>query len=153
MIIFGLLFSLLSTAVPIILVVWAVRHFGNRGGGQRNDARSVRRFFQYLLLFGLLIVAAVGLSELLGLPFQQTTLAGDNSSAVARALTFTVFGIPMFLLLAAWSRRHLQRDPDEAQSVGWAFYLTVAPLTALIVAMLRCTTSARRCRRARRSTG
>ena len=135
MIIFGLLFSLLSIAVPIVLVVWAARHFGNRGGGQRNDARSVRRFFQYLLLFGLLIVAAVGLSELLELPFQQATLAGDNSSAVARALTFTVFGIPMFLLLAAWSRRHLQRDPDEAQSVGWAFYLTVAPLTALIVAM------------------
>src|SRR5450830_1724658 len=114
---------------------WAVRHLGNRTGGQRNDARSVRRFFQYLLLFGLLIVAAVGLSELLGLPFQEAALAGDDRSALARALTFTVFGIPMFLLLAASSRRHLQRDPDEAASVGWAVYLTVAPLTALVVAM------------------
>lgn len=135
MIIFGVVFALLTIALPIVLVVWAVRHFGNRSGGPRNDARSVRRFFQYLLLFGLLIVAAVGLSELLGLPFQPDTLAGDNSSALARALTFTLFGIPMFLLLASWSRRHLQRDPDEAASTGWAFYLTAAPLTALVVAM------------------
>lgn len=134
-IIFGLVFALLTIALPIALVVWAVRHFGSRSGGQRNDARSVRRFFQYLLLFGLLIVAAVGLSELLGLPFQMATFAGDSSSEVARALTFTVFGIPMFLLLAASSRRQLQRDPDEAASVGWAVYLTVTPVTALVVAM------------------
>jgi hypothetical protein len=135
MIIFGVLSSLLSIALPIVLVVWAVRHFGNRTGAQRTDARSVRRFFQYLLLFGLLIVAAVGLSELLGLPFQERALAGDDRTALALALTFSLFGIPMFVLLATWSRRHLRQDPDEVQSVGWAFYLTVAPLTALVVAM------------------
>ena len=42
----------------------------------------------------------------------------------------------MFALLAVWSRRRLQQDPDEARSLGWAFYLTVAPLTALVVAMV-----------------
>ena len=131
----SILVALLTLAVPIALVVWAVRHLGNRSGGQRGDARSVRRFFQYLMLFGLLIVVAVGLSELLGLPFRDAALAGDDRSTLARALTFSLFGIPMFLLLAAWSRRHLTQDPDEAQSVGWAFYLTVAPLTALVVAM------------------
>ncbi|HEX5332276.1 MAG TPA: DUF5671 domain-containing protein [Cellulomonas sp.] len=136
MIIFGVLSSLLSIALPIVLIVWAVRHFGNRAGGQRNDARSVRRFFQYVLLLGLLIIAAAGLSELLGLPFQKAAFAGDNNTALARALTFTVFGIPMLLLLASWSRRHLRQDPDEAASTGWAFYLTVAPLTALVVAMV-----------------
>jgi len=135
MVIVQLLSSLITIGLPIVVVVWAVRHFGNRAGGQRNDARSVRRFFQYLLLFGLLIVAAVGLSELLGLPFQEAALAGDDRSALARALTFSLFGIPMFVLLAAWSRRHLKQDPDEAHSIGWAFYLTVAPLTALVLAM------------------
>ena len=54
MMIFGILSGLLSIALPIALIVWAVRHFGNRTGGPRSDARSVRRFFQYLLLFGLL---------------------------------------------------------------------------------------------------
>ncbi len=131
----GLMFSILSIAVPVVLVVWAVRQFGNRTGSRGTDAHSIRRFFQYLLLYGLMIVAAVGLSDLLGLLFQEPSLAGDDNSALARALTFSVFGIPMFVLLTVWSRRHLKQDPDEARSLGWAFYATVAPLTALVVAM------------------
>ncbi|MCR6494050.1 DUF5671 domain-containing protein [Cellulomonas sp. P24] len=131
----GLLSGLLTLAVPVLLIVWAVRHAGHRTGGPRADAHSVRRFFQYLLLYGLLIVATVGVSDLLGLPLQEQSLAGDDSSLLARALTFVVFGLPMFVLLAAWSRRHLQSDPDEARSLGWAFYATVAPLTAVVVAM------------------
>ncbi len=131
----GLIFSLVTIALPIVLVVWAVRQLGNRTGPRRTDAHSIRRFFQYLLLFGLMVVAAVGLSELLGLVFREPALAGDDRSAVARALTFSVFGIPMFVLLAAWSRRSLRKDPDEARALGWAFYTTLAPLTALVVAM------------------
>jgi len=131
----GLIFSLFSIALPIALVVWAVRQFGNRTGSRGMDAHSVRRFFQYLLLFGLMVVAAVGLSDLLGMLFQKPSLAGDDNSTLARALTFSLFGIPMFVLLAAWSRRRLQQDPDETRSLGWAFYATVAPLTALVVAM------------------
>jgi len=133
--VFGLIFSIFSLVLPIALVVWAVRQFGNRTGSRGMDAHSIRRFFQYLLLFGLMIVAAVGLSDLLGLLFQEASLAGDDRSTQARALTFSVFGTPMFVLLAVWSRRHLQQDPDEAGSLGWAFYATVAPLTALVVAM------------------
>lgn len=132
----GLLSGLLTLAVPVLLVVWAVRHVGNRTGAPRADAHSVRRFFQYLLLYGLLIVATVGLSDLLGLPVEEQSLAGDDSSLLARALTFVVFGLPMFVLLAGWSRRHLQSDPDEARSLGWAFYATVAPLTSVVVAMV-----------------
>jgi len=131
----GLIFSLFSIALPIALVVWAVRQFGSRTGSRGMDAHSIRRFFQYLLLFGLMVVAAVGLSDLLGMLFQKPSLAGDDNSTLARALTFSLFGIPMFVLVAAWSRRRLQQDPDEARSLGWAFYATVAPLTALVVAM------------------
>ncbi|WP_407342677.1 DUF5671 domain-containing protein [Pengzhenrongella phosphoraccumulans] len=133
---FGLIFSILTLVVPIVLVIWAVRRFGGRSGAPGADAHSVRRFFQYLLLYVLMIVAAVGLSELLGLLFSPPALAGDDRTTLARALTFTVFGLPMFALLAVWSRRRLQQDPDEARSLGWAFYLTVAPLTALVVAMV-----------------
>jgi hypothetical protein len=133
--IFGLISSILSLAIPVVLVVWAVRHFGNRTGVPGAGARGVRRFFQYLLLYGLMIVATVGVSDLLGLLVQQPALAGDDRSALARALTFSVFGIPMFVLVAVWSRRRLQQDPDEARSLSWAVYATVAPLTALVVAM------------------
>ena len=67
--------------------------------------------------------------------FQKPSLVGGDNSTLARALTFSLFGIPMFVLLAAWSRRRLQQDPEETRSLGWAFYATVAPLTALVVAM------------------
>ena len=130
----GLISAIFSIVFPVVLVVWAVRQFGNRTGSRGIDAQSVRRFFQYLLLFGLMIVAAVGLSDLLGLLSQEPALAGDDNSTLARALTFSVFGVPMFVLLAVWSRRRL-REPDEESSLGWAFYATVAPLTALVVAM------------------
>lgn len=134
--IFGLISSVLTLVIPIALVIWAVRRFGGRTGTPGADAHSVRRFFQYVLLYALMIVAAVGLAELLGLLVAEPALAGDDGTTLARALTFTVFGLPMFALLAAWSRRRLRQDPDEAASLGWAFYVTVAPLTALIVAMV-----------------
>ena len=40
----GLIFSLFSIALPIALVVWAVRQFGNRKDSRGMDANSVRRF-------------------------------------------------------------------------------------------------------------
>ena len=126
---------LVFTAGPIVLVIWAVRHAGRRQGPRVSDGRSVRRFFQYVLLYGLMIVAASGLADLAGLPFDEPLLAGDDRSVLARALTFSIFGIPMFAAAATWTRRRLRADPDEASSLGWAAYLTVAPLTALLVAM------------------
>lgn len=131
----GAIFSIFTVVVPVVLVIWAVRQFSHRTDSRGIDAHSIRRFFQYLLLYGLMIVAASGLSDLLGLLFREPALAGDDNSTLARALTFSVFGLPMFVLLAAWSRRRLRQDLDEAPSLGWAFYATVAPLTALVVAM------------------
>jgi len=129
------IFSILVQVGLVVLVVLAVRHFGSRTGPRGTDAGTVRRFFQYLLLYGLMVVAAVGLSDLVGLLFQEPALAGDNRDTLARALTFSVFGIPMFAVMALWSRRRLRQDEDEVRSLGWAFYATVAPLTALAVDM------------------
>jgi hypothetical protein len=124
---------LIGVVGPIVLVVWAVRRAGDRSRG--TDGRSVRRFFLYVLLYGLLIVAATGLIDLAGVVFAPPLLAGDERDVLARALTFTVLGLPMFVLTALWTRRHLRGDADEAESFGWAAYLTVASLTALGGAM------------------
>ena len=126
---------LVFTVGPIVLVIWAVRHAGRRQGPWVSDGRSVRRFFQYVLLYGLMVVAATGLADLAGLIFDEPLLAGDDRSVLARALTFSIFGVPMFAAAAAWTRRRHRADPDEASSLGWAAYLTIAPLTALLVAM------------------
>ena len=131
----GAISSIVTIVIPVVLIVWAVRRFGDRSESGWADGHSVRRFFHYLLLYALMVVAATGLSGLLGLLFHAPVVAGDDRSALARGLTFSVFGIPMFVLLAAWSKRRLQRDPDESRSIGWACYVTITPLTALIVAM------------------
>lgn len=128
----GILFAVITTLGPIALVVWAIRQ---RQGGRPVDGRSVRRFFQYLLLYGLMVVVATGLAELLGLLVDQPSIAGDDRTALARSLTFTVFGLPMLALAAAWTRRNHRRDPDEAESLGWVVYLTGVALTALVLAM------------------
>lgn len=116
----------------LALIVYAITQVQKRGSGAA-DGGGVRRFFQYVLLYGLMIVSAVGVAGLL------TRLFGgeaDGPAALARALTFTVIGLPLFIGLAAWSRRRLAEDPGETRSFGWTFYATIAPLTALIAAMV-----------------
>lgn len=128
----SLLFAVITTLGPIALVVWAVRQ---RQGARPVDGRSVRRFFQYVLLYGLMVVVATGLAELLGLLLEQPSIVGDDRTALARSLTFTLFGIPMLALAAAWTRRNHRRDPEEAQSLGWVAYVTALALTALALTM------------------
>jgi hypothetical protein len=131
MIIFGILSTLVSLALPIVAVVLIVRYASRQGGGRVGDGHGVRRFFQYVLLFGLLVVVSSGVSDLLGELFAAPAIVTGGGD-LARALTFVVVGIPVFGLLAAWTRR-THRDPGEARSLGWAAYLTFAGLTAAVV--------------------
>lgn len=131
----GLLSLLVTTVLPIVLVVLLVRHLAARSGGTGGDGRAVRRFFQYTLLFGLMVVAATGVTDLCGQLVDAQSVRGGGGADLARALTFTVFGIPMVAVVAAWVRRDLRRDADEKRSWGWGIYVTLASLTALVVAM------------------
>lgn len=126
--------SLLIPILLIALVVVLVRKASERGEG--GDGHGIRRFFQYLLLYGLLIVVALGLSILLNRVFPVSALIDRSARDLARGLTFTLVGGPLYYGVAVWSWRHLRRDPAEARSLGWAFYSTVATLTALIVTMV-----------------
>ncbi|CAN5750221.1 DUF5671 domain-containing protein [soil metagenome] len=117
------------------MVALAIRISGRGGAADGGEGAGLRRFFQYLLLYGLLIVSAVGLSGLLARA-SGTDLVRPDGAGVARALTFTVIGIPLYIGVAWWSRRRLLEDPEEARSFGWAFYVTGAALTALVPAMV-----------------
>lgn len=132
----GGLISLLLPILVVVLVVLAVRKAGQRGGAGAppTDAHAVRRFFQYLLLFGLLVVVGVGLAGLLGRLIEGDALV-TSDTALARNLAFTVVGIPLLGAVAWWSRRRLAEDPAEARSLGWVFYATLASLTSLVLAM------------------
>ena len=128
--------SLVVGIALVVLVVFVSRRFavGSAGSGS-SEVHAVRRFFQYLLLYGLLIVVGVGLSGLVGRLFDwQIRLAGDEAG-LARDLAFTVVGIPVFVGLVLWSRSRFTGRSGEARSLGWAFYITAASLTALAFAM------------------
>jgi hypothetical protein len=85
------------------------------GGGQ-----AVRRFFQYLLLAGLLFAAAAGVTGLLGrLLDPDPVLVGDDTN-LALQLSFTLIALPLWALLAWWTVRRAAADRRELRSLGWA---------------------------------
>lgn len=128
----GIALTLLSLALPaalVMAVIFAVRRRGHSGSG----ARGVRRFFQYLLLLALTIVAAIGVADLLG-RLLGSDAPGDE--ALARSLAFTLVGVPLALLIAWWTRGAVRQDPDERAAPAYAVYLTGAALITLVVAMV-----------------
>ena len=128
-------FALLLVILVVVLVSLAIRRAGAREGVGAADGHAVRRFFQYLLLYGLLVVVGIGLSGLLGRLLERDVLLTADEVDLARNLAFTVVGVPVFVGVALWSRRRFLADADEARSLGWAFYVTAASLTALVLAM------------------
>lgn len=128
--------GLVVLVVLIALAVFGVRKALGREPGGPTEGHTIRRFFQYLLLYGLLVVVATGLSGLLGRLLDQSALVAADDSELARSLAFTVVGVPLYAGVALWSRRRFAEDPREASSLGWAFYTTAATLTSLAVAMV-----------------
>ena len=140
----GILLSVIPLALiaaVVVLIVQAVRRHGAAAvAGPPTETHGIRRFFQYLLLYGLLVVAAIGTSNLLARLFGSTSRSAsfeggpDSSILLAQDLAFTVVGIPLVALIAVGTWRSHRRDPDEGRSVMYAVYVTLMALTALIVA-------------------
>jgi hypothetical protein len=95
----------------------------------------MRRFFTYLVLYGLVVVSGVGVAGLLGQLLDRGRLVAATPEESARNAAFVAVGLPLAVALAVWVRRSVVRDARERESLVWAGYLTVASLTALIVAM------------------
>lgn len=125
---------LLLLVILVVVVVVVSRRAGTHGG-RPADGHTVREFFQYLLLFGLLVVVGIGLAGLLARMLGAGQILVADEAQLARSLAFTVVGVPIYAAVALWTRRSFAADPGEARSFGWAFYSTVATLTALVVAM------------------
>jgi hypothetical protein len=130
-----MIIGFLPLAVLIVLIVLGVRKVMARSGGGVTDGHVVRQFFQYLLLFGLLLVAALGLSGLLGRLLERDTLVATDQAELALSVAFTVVGVPLFAGVALWVRRGFAADPAEARSLAWSAYATAATLTGLCLAM------------------
>ena len=93
----------------------------------------LRRLIQYALLFALVVIAASGLSGLLGRLFTSgSVLASADVAGLALSLAFTLIGGPLALLLWWLVWRRLD-DEAERRAPGWGLYLTAMYAVSLII--------------------
>ncbi|MDP1719431.1 MAG: DUF5671 domain-containing protein [Candidatus Nanopelagicaceae bacterium] len=118
--------------ILLVIVILVIRRFTSRDTHGPVTGNSVRRFFQFLLMYGLLVVSGVGLSGLLGRLLRGDSLVVLDQTGLARNFSFVVVGVPLFALLAFWTRRKFIAEPVEAKSFGWTFYITASTVTALL---------------------
>lgn len=129
--IFGSILSLALMVGIIVIVVVAARRRASGG----VDAHSVRRFFQYVLLFALYVVVAIGLAELLGRAFGSVPGEyEDPGGDLAQALAFLLVGGPVAAGLSWWTWRRHRAEPDETDSGLFVAYVTITALVSLFVA-------------------
>ena len=126
------LLLLLAVAIVAVVVVMSRSHAPQGVPGHAAEASPVRKFFQYLLLLALLVIAAIGLTGLLGALFDPARELSEDPSKLARDLTFTIIGLPLFLGLGEWTRRRLRKHEFE-RDAWWIVYLTVASTLTLIM--------------------
>ncbi len=131
----GAISGLLIPVLIVIAIIFGIRRLRSSEGHNPIQGHTVRRFFQYLLLYVLIVLGAVGLSGLLGRGLDRSTLVAGGQTDLARNLSFAIVGIPLYLILALWTRRKFEADKSEATSFAWGFYITLTCLTSLVVAI------------------
>ena len=124
--------TLLVTLFIILIVTVIVQAVGHPDASPA-DRQSTRRIFQYVLLFGLTMVTAVGISGLLARIMQPHALDVAGDAFLARSIAFTVVGIPLLSLVAAWIRHQLKNHPREQGSTSWVLYVIAVSLVSLIM--------------------
>lgn len=121
----------------VVLAVTAVRRRAaahGTAGAPGAGAQEVRRFFQYAILYALVVIAAAGLTGLLGRLGEPRAASGD--AAFATSLALAAVGTPLALTLGAWTRRMHARDPQERRSVMWFLHVVLGAITGLIGSMV-----------------
>ncbi|GIU91479.1 MAG: hypothetical protein KatS3mg011_0385 [Acidimicrobiia bacterium] len=122
----GLLFPFLVVGV----IVAAMR----RPGAGVDAGTVIRWFVVYGFTFGLMVVVAQGISDLLGLFLPGGRVLGRAGAAdVAGAVSFTLVGTPALWGMWRHVSSRVRTDPAERSSLGWGAFLTVAEWVFLLV--------------------
>ena len=122
---------------PAVTRVGAPAPGPSRGGGQGHAQGVLRRIIVLVVLYALVVVAAIGLSGLVERVIGGPALIAEGSGGdLARSLAFALIAGPLAAALWWWESRRLAdpADPSERDSVAWALYLLAMTLTALITA-------------------
>ncbi|GAA1969123.1 hypothetical protein GCM10009817_06370 [Terrabacter lapilli] len=132
------MFALLLVLVVVLvgLTVWGSRRALSRDAARVSDGASIRRFFTYLLLFSLLMLWATGLAALLGRVVDVGRPGELSGESLAQSTAYVLVGLPLYAVVAAWTRARMQADPEESRSRGWTLYVTAASFVALVATVL-----------------
>lgn len=125
--------SLVILILFVLLAVFLFKRFTKSTNQRSSESNSIKQFFQYLLLFGLLIIVGVGFSGLLARVFNQSNFIVADQAALARYTAFIIVGFPILLGLSWWIKNQHQNDPRQKNSTAWNFYLTSILITSVLV--------------------
>ncbi|WP_231556373.1 DUF5671 domain-containing protein [Cryobacterium sp. MLB-32] len=134
--------------VGVILVIGAGIAIGVRAsaraartGPVTTPQPTARRVVVLILLFALVVTAAVGLSGLLGRVLDSSTVIATNDvSSLARSLAFTLIAGPLAAVL--WWAQWRRIGDDERGSVAWGLYVAGMSSVALITFSVSLLTAA-----------
>lgn len=127
--------SLIVTVALVVGIAVLLRRQRAATGQVVANTTPVREFFQYLLLFGLVVVVAIGVAGLLGRAFAGDAAMQDDV-ALARNLAFAVVGSPLLALVVWWSARQIKHDPAERSSPALALTVLLAGVVSLVMVMI-----------------
>lgn len=125
----GGLLPLLVLGAIVYAIVAAVRRNREAAPDRGGGGSGVKRLFVYVMMFASLIVAAIGVTGVLGLA--MSSAAARRDAALAGPLAMAVVAVPVFAALAVWVFRMLSADASERASIGWALYGNGALLATL----------------------
>lgn len=138
--------SIVLVGVIIVIgagIVIAVRASARAGQADTVPAAqpSARRVVVFILLFALVVIAAIGLSGLLGrLLDSGNVIASNDVSGLARSLAFTLIAGP-FAAVLWWFQWH-RISGDERASVSWGLYVAAMSTVALVTFSVSLLTAA-----------
>jgi len=124
----------------LVLVIAAVIVVGVRATAGSRDTEvgaapqtSARRVVVFILLFALVVIAAIGLSGLVGrLLGSSDILISDDVTGLARSLAFTLIAGPLAAVL--WWTQWRRLRGGERASVSWGLYLAAMSTVSLVTA-------------------
>ena len=120
--------------IPLLflgLLIFGIRKLSTSARKRTGTSFSIRQGFQYLILFGVMIISGIGVSGLLGRVLDFNRVIAENRTDLARNLTFTIVGLPLTYVLTRWTRGNFASDPRERNSLAWFGYLTISLITTL----------------------
>ena len=128
------------TAAVILLIVvglgitFIVRRSA-KSNLQTHASSPVRSFFQFGVLYALLVTVANGVAGLLGRLINPSSLVLANDSSLARNLSFVVVGLPLFIGIGLWVRKGIRANSGLLEEPLAGLFVLLGAMTSLLIAL------------------